>query len=338
MVSLSNTSTDSAAAEKHRGVLASRVDLAKVIRNGIQPPAQLIPNLLYAHGMHELAGEPGCGKTLAALWMALEVIRSGEVVLYLDQENAPTVMAERLMSMGTDLDDLDRFVYLRGPEVNSRRPESVKDLLAVVGEYEPALVVFDSMADFLALSECNENDAGDVTRWYQAVAAPIAKNATVVVLDHVTKNSNGKFARGSSAKRAECVVAWRVARKRDFDRETIGSLTFTREKDRAGCLPEEVEFRVGGDRNGDLVFTPSNGASDGFSEINLTPGQSEVYEALKAHPEGLTHKEWKEASDKPQTTFSEARRLLDKKGLIIKDGDLYYPRSSAEDEVTPPMH
>ena len=148
------------------GLLASRVDLGKAIREGVEPPAQRIPGVLYAQGIHELTGEPGCGKTLAALWMALEEVQAGRPVLYLDEENLTTVMAERLESMGADPEALsDRLVYLQRPTISLQDKESIKDLLAVVEEQEPSLVIIDSMADFLALSECNENDASEVTQW-----------------------------------------------------------------------------------------------------------------------------------------------------------------------------
>ena len=38
-------------------------DLARILREGVEPPKQLFEGLVYREGVHWFSGHPGCGKT-----------------------------------------------------------------------------------------------------------------------------------------------------------------------------------------------------------------------------------------------------------------------------------
>jgi KaiC/GvpD/RAD55 family RecA-like ATPase len=82
--------------------------LGELLRNGIEPTPQLLEDLIYEGRVHSIAGLAGIGKTIFAVSMCLQVmLRRGVPVLYLDAENGPKVIAERLHDMGADTRTLD---------------------------------------------------------------------------------------------------------------------------------------------------------------------------------------------------------------------------------------
>ncbi len=326
--------------------LGGRVKLGERIAGGIEPPEQLVEGCLYAGKLHAFNSEPGEGKTTAAFWAACEVMGQGRSVLYLDAENGPGFAAERLQSMGASIEDLDRLMHYHSSPELTLDADSLADLSATVGEVEPALVVFDSLPDFLATAGLNENDAGDVTRWILEVVQPLKdRGVAVLLLDHVTKSTEGRgrYARGSGAKLAKCDVVWTLSQTVRFDRGEVGELRLALRKDRDAFMPRVVNYAVGGTPDG-LMFRRAAGvvevpdAADGLTESQRT--------ALKdlqsrAGEEGLTYAQWKAGAGLPDSTFDRAREVLVRRGLARRIKQRYhainpepplYPHGGTEDE------
>jgi hypothetical protein len=51
--------------------------LGEAMREGIDPPPQLLPNLLYEQGIHSIYSPGGTGKTIIALWCAVQARNRG---------------------------------------------------------------------------------------------------------------------------------------------------------------------------------------------------------------------------------------------------------------------
>ncbi|PLS84123.1 MAG: hypothetical protein CYG60_19610, partial [Actinobacteria bacterium] len=173
--------------------LGGRVLIGELISKGVEPPTQLIEDFLYEGRVHAVVSEAGTGKTLLALWAALEVMKEGGSVLYLDEENGGRLIGERLLNMGADLEMLDRsFFYHHSPGI-TLKANALAELRVTAEAVRPALVVFDSLPDFLALAGLNENEAADVTRWFLEVARPLRDaGSAVLLLDHVVKSAEGR--------------------------------------------------------------------------------------------------------------------------------------------------
>lgn len=311
---------------KERG-LKGRVLLGRRIAEGVEPPEQLVEGMLYAGRIHSLNGEPGVGKTILALHAALDVVRQGKPVLYLDAENGPNLIGERLEEMGAEPAALDEHFHYYQSDESTLDREALADLMATVEEVEPALVVFDSLPDFLALAGLNENDAGDVTRWMLSVAQPIKDaGASVLLLDHLVKSPEGagRYARGSGAKLSKVDVAWGVKLEMPFDRESVGEVKLVRRKDREGWLPERTKFAIGGDGRR-LIVRPSEGVIEQASPADgLTPSQGRAYEAIKASGDcGTT---WKLLSQEipSKGTLSRSLKELTRRKMVRKEGVRYY--------------
>ncbi len=309
--------------------LRGRVKLGERIAGGIQPPEQLVEGLLYRGRLHAINAEPGEGKTITALYAAREVIRKGLPVLCFDAENGPGPIAERLADMGATPEELDEFLhYYSSPEI-SLGADALEDLRATVEEVRPALVVFDSLADYLALAGLEENAAGDVTRWILAVAQPLKEaGAAVLLLDHVAKSADnrGRYARGSGAKLAKCDVVWSLSQTLPFDRERVGEIRLTLRKDREAFMPRRATFAVGGTPDG-LMFKRADGVNETADPSDgLTESQRIALEALRrvAGEEGATYSQWRAEANLADTTFDRARDGLVKAGLVMRAGQRYH--------------
>lgn len=300
--------------------------LGKMMEEGVEPPEELIPGLLYKEGIHSLYGQAGHGKTIAALWASLQTMKQGLPVIYLDEENGCRRVVELLGGFGADPEELDvLFHYAHAPGL-SLGADSLQMWEAVVEEKRPALAVFDSFADMLALAGLEENNSVDVTSWIKAFCEPIKfGGGAVLILDHVAKSQGGAlFARGSGAKLAKMDVAWGLQRNQVFDRERIGKITLSCDKDRNGSMPDKREILIGGDGAGKLVFSPSDTEEDEENSGNtLSANAQRALEVLEERfANGAKSGEWKSATNMTDSTFYRALDQL-KDEYVCKEGNLY---------------
>ena len=90
----------SAPADAEPGTAFREVSLADLITNGVPPPVLICGDLLYAGGLHSIAGPPDAGKTTVALWWLLQHVRSGHDVVFFDEEGGGELIAEKLIALG----------------------------------------------------------------------------------------------------------------------------------------------------------------------------------------------------------------------------------------------
>lgn len=253
--------------------------LGDLLKGGVEPTAQLLEGILYEARIHSIASHPATGKTLLALWIAVQIMKQGRLVLYIDAENGPKLIAERLQELGVDLDTLDELFHYYPAEVALDR-ESLSRLATTVKQAEPALVVFDSFADLLSIAGLEENSNDDCTRWMRVVAQPVKDaGVAVLVLDHVPKS--GKGPRGGGSKRAKVDVQWNLEVTQHFDRERTGEIELKHDKDRECWLPKIVRFSVGGG-----VFARSDGTIEERDPVTrMTDNASKVFDYLRRRGE-----------------------------------------------------
>lgn len=306
--------------------LGGRRLVGRAIVEGIEPPQMLVPGLLYEAKIHALYGEPAVGKTIFALWAAMRVMELGLSVLYLDEEGSLDVISERLEGLGGDpavLDDL--FHYYQSPGITLSE-KSLTDLNHTAREIRPALVVFDSWADFLALEGLSENDSVDITRWVLGVLYPLRDlGASVLLLDHVNKEAKGRGGRGSTAKLAKLDAGFKLQKTEDFDRAHAGKVKFLRDKDRGAALDRSTVFEVGGDGKGNIVCRREGAPVLAEGDTDLSLNGRTALDALEGG--GLTYSEFKKASGLAPSSFQKAKTELMDKGVVRQDGKdkRYYP-------------
>jgi len=311
-------------------LLARRVLLARDIDRGIEPPQELEPGVLLKGNVHQIFAAAGAGKTWVAHWLIVRCIERGERVLFLDMENGPRIVAERLEALKVDTSRLDELLfYLPSPDLSlaSHLSASYAELLDTV---KLDLVVFDSWINFLSAARLDENAAGDIASWANVYTRPARdRGITVVLLDHVPHA--GTHARGSTRKKDEVDVQLRLSRTKPFSREKVGEIVLHCEKDREGWLPASTRFTIGSSGDGFVFRRSGTGtAREGSKGDALTDSQRKAFGALCSFGEqGVGFNEWLRAAGVSKATLAKAAKVFDDTGLVFKGEDKRYRATSA---------
>lgn len=221
--------------------------LGGLLAGGVPEPAMVHP-WLYVGGLHTIQSEPGVGKSFLALWLCLDLINDGWSVLYLDEEGGDELVTERLGLLGADPETVDRlFHYFPFPQRKWEQADldALCEAIETAKESGPlALGVFDSLPDFLAAADQDENSSMEVTAFVHKILTPFRDHgAALLVLDHLTRQNEGdkkkrsRYSRGSGAKLAKAHLAILVEASEEFTKTKSGRLKLWRTKDRRGHTP-----------------------------------------------------------------------------------------------------
>lgn len=319
-------------------VEAGRVLLGRGIEEGIEPPAELEPDVLLRGKVHSIYAAPGTGKTFLALWLTAQAVEREETVLVLDSENGPRIISERLADLGTVAAKVDEYLHYHPYPSLTLAVEDRKRYEALLATVKPELVIFDSWLNSLAASGLDENSSNDVAQWSTAYARPARERGiTVVILDHVPHE--GEHSRGSTRKKDEVDVMWRLRRRQTFDRDTVGEVALHREKDREGWLPPSVTFSVGGTLDGGFVFARSEGTLEERQEpLQLLRTERSAMDALRecgAH--GVSDALWRKAAAREpygvsRATYYRAKRELLDRGYVCGESGVFRVAKGASRE------
>lgn len=166
-------------------------------------------HLLYPGSTNSISGESESGKSLLALVAAREVIERGGRVLWLDYEDTRRRFTSRLDSMSvprelwSSIDYINPAHALWNRKINASTGAHADfvELLAR-GGYE--LAVIDTMTGAMSVEGLDPNIGTEVEAIQRELMGRIVKDtgAAVLVLDHVTKSSDGRgrYAIGSERK------------------------------------------------------------------------------------------------------------------------------------------
>lgn len=159
-------------------------------------------HLLYPAAVHSIAGEPGSGKSWAALLAAAQQLEQGTPVLYIDHEDRPASIVNRLTSLGVTRDQIARHLrYIR--------PENALDTTGWGHVAKAAggalLAVIDGITEAMVLHGLETNSNDDAAAWLALIPNRLANlGLAVIQIDHVTKNADtrGRYAIGAQHKLA----------------------------------------------------------------------------------------------------------------------------------------
>lgn len=177
----------------------------------VQPEAVewLIEPVIEAGTVNSLFAKPGTGKSLIALEWALNLVRAGRPVLYIDHENRITDIVERLQAFGAEPGELGRLAFY---SFASLPPLDTLaggfHLLALAAHASAVLVIIDTTS---RLIRGGENDSDTFLNLYRHSMRPLkARGIAVLRLDHPGKDAE-RGQRGSSAKDGDVDTIWRFA-------------------------------------------------------------------------------------------------------------------------------
>lgn len=289
------------------------------ILNGIDPPEELLTDILLAGKAHTIFAPGGAGKTWVLVWIATELVRRGNTVMIFDLENSGRTMSERFEEVGIDpMDAAERLFYFDFPSLH---PEVYEGVLEAIN---PDIVMFDSWVGFLSAEGYDENTATDVSGWSNAYLKPaLRRGCATLCLDHVPHEDDDRE-RGSTRKRDEVDVRWKLSKLGSFDRESTTTVNLWLKKDREGWLPQKLGFELGGNpatgeftmrRNDDLVH---------LEMVALTGDEKVALRVLEQATEPLKPSDWQRECEPKGITKRDFYRaksgLEEKKKTAKKDG------------------
>jgi hypothetical protein len=245
--------------------------------------------VIYAPALIWVMGEPASGKSFLCLQWALDVMKSGKSVIWLDEEAGPGDTIHKLRALGaTDIQLHKLFRYLP-PEGRSLQAEA-QELRHFVEESNPGLIVMDSAAALLANANINENDNSPVGAFMNKAVLPLVKDLEIptVVIDHKTKNNvNTSYARGASSKLGVVDLALNVELKESFSKEQSGSFEVRVNKDRAGIHTKDKLWKVKVDVANEqvrLIFGEPRIPAQGKPQNKFQDLGQKILDHVKANP------------------------------------------------------
>lgn len=176
----------------------------------LEPPPihWLVESLICKGDIHLLIGEPGIGKSWLTMALTLAIAGQSDTflgfpvhehgrVLYFDEENPEDLVYNRMTKLGMTEETAKNIRYLNN--VGIRLDKQADDVIEEALEYEPSLVVLDSLTRFHTE---DENHAGAMAGLFHNAIKPLAREtgAAVVLIHHANKtdsNSSYKRSRGS---------------------------------------------------------------------------------------------------------------------------------------------
>lgn len=237
------------------------------------PPPDLLRGsdgtaLVYRGGRVLISGEPGHGKTWAALCLVAQVLQEGGRVAWIDADAmGPPALVERLSLLGvtpTQGGDLLRYSLAR--EDLSR--EDLRAMAALLVADGFSLVVLDSWEPALVLSGVESTDNAQVNRWHNDFTDTLhAGGVTLALLDHVPKSKerNRRYSIGAAAKLRpiEVHLSVKPAKGEELTRGTDGAFLLSCEKDRLGHVPERSVYRLQLAQRGGVMTWDVSAGRDG---------------------------------------------------------------------------
>ncbi len=207
----------------HRQVLDC-ADLTTILEEPDQEPPWVIPGWLSQGDICIIGGEPGSGKSMLALDLALALgqgrpflgmTTQQQRVLYVDEEQ-PRQLARRRLQMFLRHDQADpanlqlKYLYENGLNLDNK---THLDLLTrTTQDFNPDWIILDSLIRF---HRRDENSNTDMSAFYTEVLKPLAlqNRAGLVILHHLAKPSKDRPGlshrlRGASDIRAMVDQAW----------------------------------------------------------------------------------------------------------------------------------
>jgi hypothetical protein len=269
-------------------------------------------------------GDSGTGKTWLAMTAAVEILRNGGRVMWIDfEDNARGTVERLILSFGVTDDELARFDY-RNPDTGIGR--GLDTLAAVTDIY--TLVVVDSTGEAMAAGSINPNADEEVATWFRMLKQLHALPGTpaILLLDHLPKDPNAPKLSPIASQRKKSAITgamYRVDTVVPFAKGKTGLVKLTVAKDRLGNrytgeIACEVDMRAELD-NGVDVLHPA---------FRLTEGQQLAAAGKPWRPTVLMERisQWLELYPGATRTSVEtsvegnAKALRDAMDALIADG------------------
>lgn len=266
------------------------IDLTDVLNGNyrVDPPTFMKRTdsaaLLYPGKVHAFQGEPESGKSLVAQAEIAQILKHGLKALLIDFESDQGTVVDRLRKLGVSPEQIRANLHYVRPEVSPINLTAEWDAWEKLMGNSYALAVIDGVTEAFAVYGVKSVDNDEVTRWGRLVPRQIAQRtgAAVVVVDHVTKDTEGRgrFAIGAQAKMSYLTGAsYSVEVVAPIGVGMAGKLALRIGKDRPGLVrPYGGQWRKS-DRTQEIALAVIDSTTAGQISYSLDPPRS-VTESL----------------------------------------------------------
>ncbi len=198
------------------------------------PGTMLVRNdgigLLYDRGCAHLIGDKSVGKSWLATMLAVERMREGETVGWLDYETDEQQVAERFVQAGATLRQvLTQLKYF------NMKGESIAGAVTTISQIEPPVTVLivDSVDASMAASGAEDENSSSGYHAWRSTITPLTESMLCVLIEH-TGHENPHRARGASAKGQQADQEFSAVVVKPFSKEESGLVKWTCRKNRRG--------------------------------------------------------------------------------------------------------
>lgn len=230
------------------------IDLNPILTGQVEhldPPPTILTrddgtSLLYKGELNWLSGEPETGKSwLAQLAVAQEITKQHHT-LYLDLEDTPSRIANRLLALGLNADEINTYFHYIRPSI---APTPTELAQVIETAHNCTLAVIDGTTDLHLIHGLDPESNRDSAALVAQLLRPLADaGAAVLPLDHVTKNreNRGRYAIGAQHKLAAVRgAAYHLETIFPMGRGVLGQARLYITKDRPGHIRGTHTLRIG---------------------------------------------------------------------------------------------
>ena len=224
------------------------VDLAPLIAGEFTPPEMLTPRIV-AGTTTTVAGQRAKGKTWMVGHDAVQIMKGGGNVVWVDLEMGRVRTAERFKTLGLTPADSEHLTYFESPMMpGANDADGWRPFWAgMMQNRKPALVVIDAVTEALSVAGLDDYRGIDVARWHSWYASPaLLEDAAVVYIDHTPQGGSRTI--GSVHKENQAKVVLVVSCPTRFDREHVGVIEVRCTKNtHAAEIADRQRYRIGHD-------------------------------------------------------------------------------------------
>ena len=192
--------------------------------------------LFYPGRVNAIFGRYGSAKSYIAGVTAIQEIGLGMKVWWIDLEDNPYGMVERLIDFGVEKAVVLKCLRYVNPS-SKLTPKSAREFYDAVAEDEPSLIVVDSAGEWGGLQGVKANIDEEIAQFGKAYIAPLARTgAAVVTIDHVGHEQKDPLRAAGSFRKMAAIngAAYLVEMVREMGRGRSGMTKLTCAKDRGG--------------------------------------------------------------------------------------------------------